>query len=192
MGLKTLSNEQLAEMSLVEIAYEFLLENKQAVEFRGLIGEVAQLLNLNEDQVRAKIAQFYTDLNVDGRFTCITGNLWGLKNWYPIEHSIEEISIVPKVKKKKGKKVVEEEIVEGFDPIDEGDDFDDFAEEDVLVDDEEEEIDEIDEIEEVEEIEEVGEEELLEAGFEIDEEPIEISLEVEAEVELEELEEEDF
>jgi DNA-directed RNA polymerase subunit delta len=189
MGLKTLSKEQLAEMSLVEIAYEFLLENKQAVEFRGLIGEVAQLLNLNEDQVRAKIAQFYTDLNVDGRFTCITGNLWGLKNWYPIEHSIEEISIVPKVKKKKGKKVVEEEIVEGFDPIDEGDDFDDFAEEDVLVDDEEE---EIDEIEEVEEIEEVGEEELLEAGFEIDEEPIEISLEVEAEVELEELEEEDF
>lgn len=191
MGLKTISKEQLVEMSLVEIAYEFLLENKQAVEFRGLIGEVAQLLNLNEDQVREKIAQFYTDLNVDGRFTCIPGNLWGLKNWYPIEHSIEEISIVPKVKKKKGKKVVEEEIVEGFDPIDEGDDFDDFAEEDVLVDDEEE-IDEIDEIEEVEEIEEVGEEELLEAGFEIDEEPIEISLEVEAEVELEELEEEDF
>lgn len=193
MGLDTFSKEQLAEMSLVEIAYEILLEGKQAIEFKVLVEEVAKLLNLNKDQVKAKIAQFYTDLNVDGRFTCVSGNLWGLKNWYPIEHSIEELSIVPKVKKKKGKKVIVEEIEEGFDPIDEEEDFDDFSEEDIdLVEEDEEEVDFEDDLEVVDEIEEEVEVEFIEEEFEIEEEPIEISLEVEAEEELEELEEEDF
>lgn len=192
MGINTLSKEQLAEMSLVEIAYEILLEGKQAVEFKVLVEEIAKLLTLNEEQVKAKIAQFYTDLNVDGRFTCVTGNLWGLKNWFPIEHSIEELSIVPKVKKKKGKKVVEEEIEEGFDPIDEEDDFEDFAEEEIdIIEEEDEELDLDEEIDDVDDVEETIEEELLEE-FEIDEEPIEISLEEEAEEELEELDEEEF
>ncbi|MDF2556821.1 MAG: rpoE [Bacillales bacterium] len=193
MGVNTLSKEQLAEMSLVEIAYEILLEGKQAIEFKGLVGEIAKLLNLNEEQVKAKIAQFYTDLNVDGRFTCVSGNLWGLKNWYPVEHSIEELSIVPKVKKKKGKKVIEEEIEEGFDPIDEEEDFDDFAEEDLdLIEEDEEEIDFEEDVEDVEEIVEDVEVGFPEDEFEIEEEPIEISLEEEAEEELEELDEEDF
>ena len=167
MSLRTLSKEELAEMSLVEISYEFLLESKQAYEFKALVEELAQLLKLNEEQVKAKIAQLYTDLNVDGRFTCVTGNLWGLKNWYPIEHSIEEISIVPKIKKKKGKKVIEEEIVEGFDPIDEGDDFDDFSEEDTEIIDEEDDAEYEEEVEEIEELEAVVEDGFLEEVFEV-------------------------
>ena len=56
-----------------------------------MVQEIAQVLGLSQEQVNAKIAQFYTDLNIDGRFINLGENRWGLRSWYPYEQIDEEI-----------------------------------------------------------------------------------------------------
>ncbi|RFU62352.1 DNA-directed RNA polymerase subunit delta [Peribacillus glennii] len=129
MSLKQYSKEQILEMSLLEVAFDLLAEKKQPVSFKELMKEIKQLQNLSDEEVTTRMAQFYTDLNVDGRFTSLGENRWGLKTWYPVDQIEEEVVHSAKPKKKKAKKVVE-------------DDFEDFEDEDL--DFEDEDLDELD------------------------------------------------
>lgn len=140
MSLKQLTKEQIREMAMVEVAYELFLEGKKPYVFSDLVKEIASHLGLTKKQVEEKIAQFYTDINIDGRFICVGENMWGLRTWYPYEQIEEEIVPAAKPKKKKAKKKAAkadiedfddvEEVVydelEGFDEADEEDDDDDF------------------------------------------------------------------
>lgn len=99
MSVKAYSREQIEEMSMIEIAYEFLKEEKTTFTYLDLLKQVADLKGLTEDQVKEKIGYLYTNLNVDGRFVCLGDNVWGLKTWYPIE-KLEEDIITQKPKKK--------------------------------------------------------------------------------------------
>ena len=78
-------------MSLIELAYELLVEKKQAVFFKDILDEISKLAGLTDKQVKTKIAQFYTELNIDGRFLAIGENQWGLRVWYPVDQVVEEI-----------------------------------------------------------------------------------------------------
>lgn len=105
---------------MIEVVHSVLGDKKQATTFNELVQEIAQVLGLSQEQVNAKIAQFYTDLNIDGRFINLGENRWGLRSWYPYEQIDEEILPQPKPKKKRK---VEED---GFDDyIEEDEDFDD-------------------------------------------------------------------
>lgn len=134
MNLKQFSPEELKELSMIEVVHSLLEDKKQATPFHDLVQEIAQLLELSEEQVAAKIAQFYTDLNIDGRFINLGENRWGLRGWYPYEQIDEEILPQPKPKKKR--KVEEDEL---DDYIEEDDDFEE--EEDV-----EEDVEDLDEL----------------------------------------------
>ena len=101
LSLKQYSKEQLLEMSLIEMAYDLLVERNEPIPFKDLISELASLHHLSKAEVAKKIAQFYTDLNVDGRFTSLGDNRWGLKTWYPVDQIEEEVVHVVKPKKKK-------------------------------------------------------------------------------------------
>jgi DNA-directed RNA polymerase subunit delta len=180
LSLKQYSKEQLQEMSLIELAYESLVgKDKQAVPFQDILDEIVAAVNLSENQVKSRIAQFYTDLNIDGRFLCLGDNRWGIRDWYPVEQS-EEDTITPiKPKKKKAKKAVDEDDleIEDYDELDEDleyEDLDEFVEED----------DDDDLLEDDDDLLE-DEEELLVEGVIEDEEIIE------DEEEFEELDEED-
>jgi DNA-directed RNA polymerase subunit delta len=159
---------------MIELAYESLIEkDKQAVPFQDLLNEIVSAAGFSDKVVKSRIAQFYTDLNIDGRFLCLGDNRWGIRDWYPVEQS-EEDTITPiKPKKKKAKKVVDEDDldVEDYDDIEEDleyEDLDEFVEEeddddDLLEDDDdllvEEDIEvELDVEEEEEELEEEEEE----------------------------------
>ncbi|MBD3107072.1 DNA-directed RNA polymerase subunit delta [Bacillus sp. AGMB 02131] len=161
MSLNQYTQEEIKEMSLIEVAYEIMQENhsKQAVAFGDLVQQIAQLQELSTIEVQQKIAQFYTDLNVDGRFNTVGENRWGLKDWYPIDQVEDELINPVKPKKKKGKKVVDEDF-EDLD-LDEIDEFDDTEEEELLVD--EEDILDLDEDDD----EDLDEDELIEDDFEI-------------------------
>lgn len=138
LKLKDYSKEQLQEMSLIEIAFELLSDRKEAIAFNDIMDELKNLLELSDEQVRAKIAQFYTDLNIDGRFLGLGDNRWGLRVWYPIDQVEEEVVTQIKPKKKKGKKLKDEDDVEldDYDELNEEDiDYDDIDEEDDLLDD---------------------------------------------------------
>ena len=158
MTIAEMSTEDIRELAFIEIANLLLIEKKEAIDFKVMMDEIQQLLGLSDEEVAEKIGQFYTDLNVDGRFISIGDNRWGVKGWYPVEQVEEETVPASKVKKKKGKKVIEDD--DDFDVIDEDeddldfddiDDFDDEDEEDLIEDDFDEDVDDDDDIIEDEE-----------------------------------------
>lgn len=145
---------------MIEVVHSVLEDKRQATSFNDLVQEIAQVLGLSQEQVAAKIAQFYTDLNIDGRFINLGENRWGIRSWYPYEQIDEEILPQPKPKKKR--KVEEEEdfdeyIEEDEDDFDSEDDSDDDVEDldEVL-----EEDDDLDDLDDDDDEEEFADEEL--------------------------------
>nr|WP_206764784.1 DNA-directed RNA polymerase subunit delta [Bacillus mycoides] len=108
---------------MIEVVHSVLGNKRQATTFNELVQEIAQVLGLSQGQVNTKLAQFYTDLNIDGRFINLGENRWGLRSWYPYEQIDEEILPQPKPKKKRK---VEED---GFDDYIEEDDVEEVEEE---------------------------------------------------------------
>ncbi|MED4464395.1 DNA-directed RNA polymerase subunit delta [Metabacillus fastidiosus] len=172
MSLTKFSKEQLKEMAMAEVAYELLVEKRQPIVFKDLVAEVASLLELSEKQVAAKISQFYTDLNIDGRYICLGENTWGLRSWYPYEQIEEEVTPVVKTKKKKAKKVEEDLELEDFDEIEEELEYDeeDFDEPDADEFDDDEDLDDDEEFEDEEELLDDEEFELEEDDEDFDDE----------------------
>lgn len=186
MGIANYSKEQLKDMSFIEIAYEYLKDSKQPVSFNELMSDMKSTLGLSDEIVRSRIAQFYTDMNIDGRFLTLGENRWGLRTWYPVDTVEEEVVTVAKPKKKKAKKVVNEDeiVLEDLDELEEDldyDDLDDFEDDADLVEDEED-FDDIDEdaddfeddavVEDAEEVIELEDEELDELDEDEEEEEI--------------------
>ena len=135
LSLQQYTLEELKEMSLIEIAHAILTEKKQAVNFHELVQEIATLQQVKVEEIQYKLPQFYTDLNVDGRFSTQGENRWGLKVWYPIDQIQDEMTNPVKPKKKKAKKVADDVLDDDFVDI-EDEDLDVFADELDVVDDE--------------------------------------------------------
>ncbi|MGE8204988.1 DNA-directed RNA polymerase subunit delta [Heyndrickxia sp. NPDC080065] len=184
MSLQQLSKEDLHEMSLIELAHQYLEENKQAISFTDLVDEIANLIGLSKDEIRSRMVQFYTDLNIDGRFISLGENRWGLRTWYPYDQIDEEVTAPVKSKKKKAKKVVEEEEDEFIEEEDlDYDDLDDFEdEEDLIEDDEEIDEDDFEDIDDDDDDEVFEDEELIgEDDYDLDEDDEEFDKEEEEE-----------
>ena len=48
--------------------------------FNDLVDEIAELLGIQKEEMEEKIAQFYTDLNIDGRFLNVRRKYMGYKS----------------------------------------------------------------------------------------------------------------
>jgi DNA-directed RNA polymerase subunit delta len=121
-----LTPEQIAEMSLVDLAYQILKSTNKPYHYRDLMAEIARLKGFTEEQVNEVIARLYTEINIDGRFVCIGGNVWGLKRWYPTDKTAVE-------KAATGKKFVRKDLDDDDDDF--YDDEDDVSFEDEVDDD---------------------------------------------------------
>ncbi|MEH7030831.1 DNA-directed RNA polymerase subunit delta [Priestia megaterium] len=141
MSLAQYSKTDLKEMSMIEIAYALLEEktDRQAMSFQEIIAEIKAAAEMSDQELKTRLAQFYTDINIDGRFLTVGDNHWGLRGWYPFDQAEEEV--IPVAKPKKKKAVVEE--VEDFDDLEEDLDYEDVDDLD-----EEEDFEDIDELEE--------------------------------------------
>lgn len=104
MSLKELSQEQIDEISMIDLATIILEEEKEAIDFNEIFNRISSMKGYSQQQNENYIAQFYTDMNIDGRFMTIGTNKWGLKRWYPVEQLEEEIANLPQKRKKKKKK----------------------------------------------------------------------------------------
>lgn len=181
MSLNELASEQLQEMSMIEMAYRILNGNKQAVSFQEIWDEIIEVTGMSEGEARARIAQFYTDLNIDGRFIALGENRWGLRAWYPVDQ-IEDDSVAPTKtkakKKKKSKKVVDEEEFDNYDEVEEEEeleyeDLDEvLEEEDEDPEDVDDDFDEEDDDEDLDELDD-DDEDLFEDEEELDDEEFE-------------------
>jgi DNA-directed RNA polymerase subunit delta len=170
LSLKQLTEEQIKEMAMVEVAYELFLESKKPYIFSELVEEIATLLGLTKQQVEDKIAQFYTDINIDGRFICVGENMWGLRTWYPYEQIEEEIVPTVTPKKKKAKKGAKADLEDDFDDIEDHLDYDELDEYDDTDLDDEDDDDDFDDIDDVDLDEDDDDDDLIEDDeeFELD------------------------
>ena len=153
LELKALDGINKNELSMVEVAHAILETKQEVMDFNQLLVEVQSYMELSDEQLEARMARFYTDLNIDGSFISLGENRWGLRSWYPIDSIDEEIVSSMddedlKKRRKKRKKVnafgTEEDLIDynDDDPEDEDglleDEDDDVIDLDDDVDDEEE------------------------------------------------------
>ncbi|GEK29162.1 DNA-directed RNA polymerase subunit delta [Furfurilactobacillus siliginis] len=92
MELKIFEGQNKNELSMIEVAHAILSQHGEAMGFADLANAIQQYLGSSDEEVRSRLAQFYTDLNVDGSFISLGDNTWGLRTWYPFD-SIDEATI---------------------------------------------------------------------------------------------------
>ncbi len=71
----------MSNKSMTDIAHEYM-KTHNAVSFSVLWSEVCTLLGFSQSQAEAKIAQFYSALMLDARFTALPDNKWDLRKNY--------------------------------------------------------------------------------------------------------------
>lgn len=142
LSLAQYSKEEIKEMSMIELAYDILAErtDRTAISFKEILDQIIDYLELTQDQVKATIAQFYTDLNIDGRFVSVGENRWGLRDWYPFDQVEDDTIQVAKPKKKKGKKAP---VKDEFDEFEDAEELDEIEEEELDYDDDDDDEEEL-------------------------------------------------
>lgn len=73
--------------SMTDVAYKILEKRKHGLAFSKLYEKVATKLEFDENKKRAKIAQFYTDLSLDKRFSSLKDNKWELTSHLKFEQT---------------------------------------------------------------------------------------------------------
>ncbi|RKL67974.1 DNA-directed RNA polymerase subunit delta [Salipaludibacillus neizhouensis] len=151
MSIKDYTEEQISEMSMLEVGYELLAEQKSPEEYHGLLKRVGDIKNLNDELLTNRISHLYTEMSVDGRFVNIGDNRWGLRSWYPFDQTEEELSqAATKARKKRAKDKEEEDDHFDEDAI-EVDEFEDLEDElDDLANEDDTDFDELDDDDEEE------------------------------------------
>lgn len=157
MSFRDMTKEQLEEEALIDLSFSILQEKRETLTFQELLNEIQNLTGLSEEEVKDRSLQFYTDMNIDGRFLAIDGNRWGLREWYPVDQIEEETAPTVKIRKKKAKASLDDDELDEELEEDEilfEEDFDEFVEDDEVEDEEDIDFDDDEEIDEIEEIEE--------------------------------------
>ena len=166
LNFREMTKEQLAEESLINLAYAILTEKRASVSFNDLLTIIKELVGYSDEEIKSRLLQFYTDMNVDGRFLFNQETGWGLREWFKVEQIEEETAPSVKTHKKKSKAALDDEEDLEEDDIDFDEDYEEFVEEEI--DEEKEDID-FDE-EDIEDIDEEIDEDFIEDDEEFEEE----------------------
>ncbi|MGD7042958.1 DNA-directed RNA polymerase subunit delta [Jeotgalibacillus proteolyticus] len=166
MELKSLTKEEVREYSFIEVSHYLLVDRHATMSFKEMLNEWKKLLGLTDKDVKSHMVQFYTDLNMDGRFISIGEDQWGLRTWYPLdqvedEHVTSEIQTKKKLKSKSKKKKLADEDLDY-------DDLDD-EEEDLVYDELDDDLEDVDDIDDEDEDEDFDEELIEDDDFDLDE-----------------------
>ncbi|GLB47222.1 hypothetical protein WR164_12010 [Philodulcilactobacillus myokoensis] len=94
MKLKALDDKNKDELSMIEVAHAILAQHGDVMPFATITNEIQKYMGASDKEIRKRLPQFYTDLNVDGSFLSLGDNLWGLRTWYPFD-SINEATVTP-------------------------------------------------------------------------------------------------
>lgn len=100
--INSLTKEEMKETPMINMMYDYLYNEKQPVNFYTLMDTIAQYKEWTAKEKQKKLVQAYTDMNIDGRFVALGDNQWGLKSWYPVGKTEEQLAtmIAPQTKKK--------------------------------------------------------------------------------------------
>lgn len=191
-----MTKEQLAEESLIDLTFAILDDKKSTITFDELLNVLQQLNGASDEYMQEQLLQFYTDMNIDGRFLLNQEGQWGLREWYKVEQIEEETAPTVKTRKKKAKIVADDDLEEI--EVDEDDlvfeeDYEEFVSDD---EDEDEDDDDEDDVLDfdavVDEDDLVTIEEDIEEVIEIEDEEFELEEELDEEDDLTIVEEDDL
>src|SRR5690625_3217707 len=127
VGLEKYSDEKIQKMSMIELANIILADEKKELNFLDLFAKVAEYKGFTQEQQDDLLARFYTDLNVDGRFTTLGSNIWGLKRWYPVDQTSEK-SLAESRKRDLEEESEDEILDEEFEEEEEEEEYEDYDE----------------------------------------------------------------
>lgn len=85
--LDNFTQQQIMEMSFVQLAYEILTEMKAPLQFNEIVVRVQSAQNIASAE-EMNLGQYYTDLTTDGRFLAMSDGSWDLRT----RHRFEEIN----------------------------------------------------------------------------------------------------
>ncbi|MFB4163341.1 DNA-directed RNA polymerase subunit delta [Alteribacillus sp. JSM 102045] len=100
MSISDYNEEQIEEMSAVELAHILLGDEKNPYDYQKLINRIADLKNLSPEEKKNRRIKLFTAMNLDGRFVHLGENHWGLREWYTLDQSDEDLSSTVKAPKK--------------------------------------------------------------------------------------------
>ena len=75
--------------SLLDLAYDYVMANKEQVSFKDLWAYVCKEAGLDEEAAAKKVSSFYTNLLLDGRFVTLGENQWDLRS----RHTFDKVHI---------------------------------------------------------------------------------------------------
>ena len=75
------------EKSLIDYGFDVLSASKDPIKFIDLFNKAIELsgLELSEQDRKVRMAKFYTQLSLDGRFITLTDNYWDLRSRHVFE-----------------------------------------------------------------------------------------------------------
>jgi len=68
-----------SNMSMLEVAESLMTRKKTPQSFKKIAQEVSELMGLTEEVLKKRIASFYADLTLSGKFVNVSGDKWDLK-----------------------------------------------------------------------------------------------------------------
>ncbi|CAI3271564.1 DNA-directed RNA polymerase subunit delta [Enterococcus cecorum] len=92
MELSVFEGMNKNELSMIEVAHAILEQREDIMDFTDLVNQIQVFLEKSDLEIRESLAQFYTDLNIDGSFISLGENRWGLRSWYAIDSIDEELN----------------------------------------------------------------------------------------------------
>lgn len=128
LKLDVFADANKAELSMIEVAHAILNEKGDTMPFVDIANEIQTYLGKSDEEIRERLPQFYTDLNVDGSFISLGDNVWGLRAWYPYDSVDEEVNHpededeTPRRKKRKKVNAFLADVADDDDVIDYNDD----------------------------------------------------------------------
>ncbi|RRG18179.1 DNA-directed RNA polymerase subunit delta [Weissella viridescens] len=131
MAITQFDGQNRSELSMIEVARAILSDRHETMAFSDLLNEVQTFTGKSDEEIRARLAQFYTDLNIDGSFISLGDNMWGLRSWYPIDSIDEAVHLdLEEEKENKPKKKKRKKINAFLADVDDDDDVIDYNDDD--------------------------------------------------------------
>lgn len=75
--------------SLIDYAFDYINSKNESVSFNDIWAYVVKESGLTEDEAASKVARFYTNLMLDGRFVTLGENQWDLR----VRHTFDKVHI---------------------------------------------------------------------------------------------------
>jgi len=94
LKIKALDGQNIQELSMIEVAHALLEQKGKEMSFEDILNTVQDYLKKSDEDIKANVARFYTEMNTDGSFIPLGNNIWALRSWYAIDEIDEEVIVL--------------------------------------------------------------------------------------------------